>query len=54
MLSNSNCRRRWRSQIAPTTVFVEILGVKTTAQTLVGAIIDRPRLRQLLFETIDI
>ena len=31
--------------IAPTTVFVGILGIKTTAQTLVGAIIDRPLLR---------
>jgi hypothetical protein len=38
--------------VAPTAVFVGVLGIKTTAQTLVGAIIDRPRLRQLLFESI--
>ena len=45
MLSNSNCRRRGRSLIAPTTVFVGILGVKNTAQTLVGAIsVSRVRL----------
>jgi hypothetical protein len=47
-----SCCRCWRSQIAPTTVFVGILGVKNTAQTLVGAICDRQRLRQLLFESI--
>ena len=40
--------------IAPTAVFVGVLRIKTTAQTLVGAIIDRPRLRQLLFESIVI
>ena len=38
--------------IAPTAVFVGVLRIKTTAQTLVGAIIDRPRLWQLLFESI--
>jgi hypothetical protein len=37
---------------APTAVFVWVLRIKTTAQTLVGAISDRQRLRQLLFESI--
>ena len=37
MLSNSNCRRYWRSLIAPTAIFVWVLHMKTTAQTLVGA-----------------
>ena len=37
MLSKSNCRRCWRSLIAPTAVFVWVLHIKTTAQTPVGA-----------------
>ena len=40
--------------VAPTAVFVGGLGIKATAQTLVGAIIDRPLLRPLLFESIVI
>ncbi|MBQ2256789.1 MAG: hypothetical protein II330_07985, partial [Clostridia bacterium] len=50
----NSCRRSGRPMVAPTAVFVGVLGIKTTAQTLVGAIIDRPRLRQLLFECIAI
>ena len=38
--------------IAPTAVFVWALRIKAAAQTLVGAISDRPLLRQLLFENI--
>ena len=38
--------------LAPTAVFVLVLGIKTIAQTLVGAISDRQRLRQLLFKSI--
>ena len=38
--------------IAPTTVFVGILGVKNTAQTLVGAISDRQHLQQLSIKAI--
>ncbi|MBQ2255971.1 MAG: hypothetical protein II330_03820, partial [Clostridia bacterium] len=47
-----SCCRSWRSLIAPTAVFVWVLRIKTTAQTLVGAISDRPLLRQLLLESI--
>ena len=38
--------------LAPTAVFVLVLGINTIAQTLVGAISDRQRLRQLLFKSI--
>ena len=37
--------------LAPTAVFVLVLGIKTIAQTLVGAISDRPRLRQLFIKS---
>ena len=38
--------------LAPTAVFVLVLGIKTIAQTLVGAISDRQHLQQLSIKTI--
>ncbi len=52
MFSNSNYRRGGRSLIAPTSVYAVGLIRKTQTKTVVGAISDRPPLRQLFKKTI--
>ena len=50
----NSCRGHGRSMIAPTSVYAVGLIRKTQTKTAVGAISDRQRLRQLLFESIGI
>ncbi|MBO7297345.1 MAG: hypothetical protein J6V39_08815, partial [Clostridia bacterium] len=59
LLSNSNCRRRWRSLIAPTAVFVWFLLIKTHNIVTcrgenfgIAEICDRQRLQQLSIKAI--